>query len=903
MTGHFFEGAEKLLEIWFTSSTNDKGKPTTPQNDLRNIPRDLIEEVLDLVNCKVLRYAQSATTDTYVLSESSMFVFSTHLVLKTCGETTLLHAVQPLLRLARDYCELDTVDQLYYSRRKFLRPELQKAPHTSFEHEVAYLDSCFEGGSAYVLGRTNVDCWYLYILDKARVGSKSDQTLEVIMTDLDPKIMEIFYQENTSSTAEATKKAGIDKIFPNAKIFDYLFDPCGYSMNGLLPDGHYFTIHITPEPDFSYVSFETNVPYNQYNELIHKVIKMFNPGKFTTTIFGETAEPSLDLHRCDYSNNVSFGGKNEPTKKSSDNHGDEKRVFDINFGNNKNYAIDNCIPLAFGDFNADKIVDVFCRNTKGDEIRIMVNDDRSTTTKEIYKMNITGVIYDALAADFDGDSKLDLFILYKLKSEQVGYNGGILWGDRVKLSELYMVEYLFENIPTALDANGDSYVELLGMISTDQTTFKPACLFFKSRTVFPIKELPIQERLRPSATQATVDLNHDLVADLFLTLDVNNALKFRIYELPITNFKLYKEYDPPPGVAIYHLSTFADIDADGDLEHILPVCMDIGCSKSQIYVRDNDAWHQLPIKFGDGIRFPLKSELPPPLDQIPISIKVADYNLDGYPDIVTVMRQTSSGSTVPIVLQNRACESDATTPCTYNQTFTPQGEESFVLAATNATMAVFFDVLENGYPDLLVLQGSKNQNFKLIGFQNSLVQDVHFIKVMVISTFSCESCSRQKKLPYGNNQPGQSVKMETITIMNGIKDYWIKLAAVQMAQAGQMTLELPYVIIGLGSTPNFVEKITVGVPPMSESEKFIRTYTQMIPNSQIVVVPSPLTSPEKWHSKLFITPSRMILHTGIALGVSLVVLAGALAILQYREKVEDDRERKVQAQAFHYDAL
>ena len=29
----------------------------------------------------------------------------------------------------------------------------------------------------------------------------------------------------------------------------------------------------------------------------------------------------------------------------------------------------------------------------------------------------------------------------------------------------------------------------------------------------------------------------------------------------------------------------------------------------------------------------------------------------------------------------------------------------------------------------------------------------------------------------------------------------------------------------------------------------------------------------------------MILHTGIALGVTLVVLAGALAILQYREKV------------------
>jgi S-adenosylmethionine decarboxylase len=72
--------------------------------------RDIVEEVLNLVNCKVLQYAQSATTDTYVLSESSMFIFRTHFVLKTCGETTLLHAVQPILELAREYCGFDVVD-------------------------------------------------------------------------------------------------------------------------------------------------------------------------------------------------------------------------------------------------------------------------------------------------------------------------------------------------------------------------------------------------------------------------------------------------------------------------------------------------------------------------------------------------------------------------------------------------------------------------------------------------------------------------------------------------------------------------------------------------------------------------------------------------------------------------
>ncbi len=62
------------------------------------------------MNCKVLKYAQSATTDTYVLSESSMFIFQSHFILKTCGETTLLHAIQPMLELAQVYCQFDVVD-------------------------------------------------------------------------------------------------------------------------------------------------------------------------------------------------------------------------------------------------------------------------------------------------------------------------------------------------------------------------------------------------------------------------------------------------------------------------------------------------------------------------------------------------------------------------------------------------------------------------------------------------------------------------------------------------------------------------------------------------------------------------------------------------------------------------
>lgn len=61
---------------------------------------------------------------------------------------------------------------------------------------------------------------------------------------------------------------------------------------------------------------------------------------------------------------------------------------------------------------------------------------RSPTSTLQFQVNITGWIYDALAGDFDGDSKLDLFVLYKTEQKQKSFHGGVLWGDRVRLSDL-----------------------------------------------------------------------------------------------------------------------------------------------------------------------------------------------------------------------------------------------------------------------------------------------------------------------------------------------------------------------------------------------------------------------------------------------------------------------------------
>jgi len=266
--------------------------------------------MLAAVKCEIISMARNGQVDAYVLSESSMFISQRRFILKTCGTTTPLECIRDLVTMAKEYTGFDTIEDIFYSRKNFKRPELQMKPHRSFEQEVALLDEMFADGAAYCLGTLNQDCWYLYALNpldkylSGRLDTEPDQTIEILMTDLDPKVMALFTKNRVKTGPEATKVSGIDQILPCMKIDDYLFDPCGYSMNGILKNesidfglGEYMTIHITPEPEFSYVSFESNIPLTSYLGVIQRVLDTFLPGKFILTIFANRTSMAADSHK------------------------------------------------------------------------------------------------------------------------------------------------------------------------------------------------------------------------------------------------------------------------------------------------------------------------------------------------------------------------------------------------------------------------------------------------------------------------------------------------------------------------------------------------------------------------------------------------------------------------------
>lgn len=393
------------------------------------MPALVWEDMLDLVNCKVLSTVQSPHVDAYLLSESSMFVFPHKLILKTCGKTTLLSGLPRMLEIAAIEAgfshrvanpALGTATaaipyRVFYSRKNFVFPDCQRGPHRSWRDEVKSLDRIFQGGSAYMIGKMNGDHWYLYLtspntmltppatpdrtetptkmldlpMSKAAISSckgeeeDEDETLEVLMTDLDPENAKQFYLEHASAVAEGqyyqkareaevdvqqyigslndeangtkvsvskqslqpiaeeevdvfsntssdpadlmcsstndlgpypinlateghvlgtvvSESSGLADVYPaskypDARIDAYMFNPCGFSANAVIPAPqgkdatHYFNVHVTPEPDWSYASFETNVPSKQSGretaDLIEQVVSIFQPGRFSVTRF------------------------------------------------------------------------------------------------------------------------------------------------------------------------------------------------------------------------------------------------------------------------------------------------------------------------------------------------------------------------------------------------------------------------------------------------------------------------------------------------------------------------------------------------------------------------------------------------------------------------------------------
>lgn len=154
----------------------------------------------------------------------------------------------------------------------------------------------------------------------------------------------------------------------------------------------------------------------------------------------------------------------------------------------------------------------------------------------------------------------------------------------------------------------------------------------------------------------------------------------------------------------------------------------------------------------------------------------------------------------------------------------------------------------------------------------------------------------------GMNQPGVSYQFQTTLpaqwdmMGSGASWIWDKQkqarACTQLPQSAYSPLLLPFVLVGLGQTSDYVQELQIGLPSGQA-----RLFSQaVIPNSRLVIFPYPYTEPWKWELRLYLE-ARQQVYVALALAGALVLLAIIILLLELQERVQDAREKRALAPA------
>ncbi|VDL74158.1 unnamed protein product [Nippostrongylus brasiliensis] len=242
------------------------------------------------------------------------------------------------------------------------------------------------------------------------------------------------------------------------------------------------------------------------------------------------------------------------------------------------------------------------------------------------------------------------------------------------------------------------------------------------------------------------------------------------------------------------------------------------------------------------------------------------------------------------------CDRNGTRRFEINKSIFIQPKE---VALGEIKMASFFDLKEDGSLDILIEYKPFEGETKFSFIPCDDKGDVTFLKVTVFTSMCGKRCiSSSKELGSGVSWGGACASFS-------MSDGWggsLKGAACQIPSATHRALTPPYILFGLGRSPNFVDELIIGAPRYSDSLTARQhTLKQIVPNSRIVVIP-----PEDgfhWLTRLYVTPSQLILQSLAVIALVCTMLLMVVAFLHYRERKEDRVERQQQSHRFHFDAM
>ena len=230
---------------------------------LRLLGNKFWADVVASANAEIISTMSNDFCDAYLLSESCLFVWDDRFLMLTCGTTTLVDAVI----LFTEKLGRATIASASYQRKSEYLSHLQTS---CFTNDVLRLRKSL-AGAAYRIGHLDTHHHYIFTADSIQSGGVIQSNRELMMYHIKGAIAD-YLRSDKQSCQGIRDILALERVFANFTFDDHLFDPCGYSINGLCGD-KYMTIHITPQEESSYVSIETNANFKccPFSALLNKL--------------------------------------------------------------------------------------------------------------------------------------------------------------------------------------------------------------------------------------------------------------------------------------------------------------------------------------------------------------------------------------------------------------------------------------------------------------------------------------------------------------------------------------------------------------------------------------------------------------------------------------------------------
>uniref|UniRef100_A0A915EKH9 Uncharacterized protein n=1 Tax=Ditylenchus dipsaci TaxID=166011 RepID=A0A915EKH9_9BILA len=503
--------------------------------------------------------------------------------------------------------------------------------------------------------------------------------------------------------------------------------------------------------------------------------------------------------------------------------------------------------------------------------------------------------------DFNGDASLDIMVTQQitvgvwlgLSTEDKGFNSTLYLSKNSAFTPLPLNVTFFDQ-PTVVDINGDGASDILGFVNnvTVDTDYKLYCLAGNSSGTFhdcsaKFLNFNHHEKPFPSFSPIFADVDGDLSSEIiFGMISSSGRPVIKVWKMINENMEwryqeqLSKQMPENPTFLHFGGAVVGDFNADAVLDIMIPVCREEDCRHiTHFLVWSKGTWVYFQLDQKD-VEFIAE-------DKSRTVFRVGDFSLDGYPDLIATVKSPNKPPG-PMIVDN--VESDnGNFYRKFELKTTPRFVMTPEMSKGDVKLSAFFDLKEDGNLDILCDDKG----------------DTTFLKVQIFSNVCTNDCPYNPKSSR-KTDIGSGVTWHGACVSFLMTDSWGKTRnsiQCQLPQTSHRVLHSPFVLFGLGRSPNFVDEVLLGSPRWhGHADNQRSMLKQIVPNSRIIVVP-PEQEGTHWQSRLYLTPSRLIIQSLLVLVSVCGILLLLIFFLHFRERRQDRKERQSQTHRFHFDAI